>query len=205
MTTTGTERPNARTTLLVTAERMIAEQGPAVSLREIAVAAGQRNNAAVQYHFGSREALIEAIIELRQESLERERVAILATQEVEGRADLRSLVEALFGPLFTTPYAEGATHYARFLEKVRDLPTITALGEHNWSATTLIVTRMNDLMSELPRPIREQRLRSTMTTMFALLADLERSGETTPAVRARAEQNLIDMVLGMLTAPSTTR
>ena len=34
-------------------------------LRDIAVAAGQRNHSAVQYHFGSREDLFEAVLRER--------------------------------------------------------------------------------------------------------------------------------------------
>ena len=59
-------RTDARTQLLLAGERLIAEFGPEVSLRDVAVAAGQRNNSAVHYHFGSRDGLIKAIIGHRQ-------------------------------------------------------------------------------------------------------------------------------------------
>ena len=41
---------------------MIAEHGIEVPLRDVAAAAGQRNNSAVQYHFGSREGLVAAVV-----------------------------------------------------------------------------------------------------------------------------------------------
>ena len=48
--------------LIETAERLFAEKGiDNVSLREINRAAGQKNVAALHYHFGTRESLLEAI------------------------------------------------------------------------------------------------------------------------------------------------
>ena len=57
---------DARLRMLVAAERLFAERGiGAVSLREIGAAAGQRNNSAAQYHFGTRQNLVAAILDLR--------------------------------------------------------------------------------------------------------------------------------------------
>ncbi len=51
-----------RELILVTAERLFAERGiAAVPLREIAITAGQRNKAAIQYHFGDKENLVNAV------------------------------------------------------------------------------------------------------------------------------------------------
>jgi AcrR family transcriptional regulator len=61
------DRQNARgeatrELILLTAERLFAERGiAAVPLRDIGAAAGQRNNVAVQYHFGDRETLVLAV------------------------------------------------------------------------------------------------------------------------------------------------
>ncbi len=65
----GTARGRATRELLVlSAERLFAERGiNGVSLREIAVEAGQRNNAATEYHFGTRENLLAAIYVYRAE------------------------------------------------------------------------------------------------------------------------------------------
>ncbi len=55
----------ARSDILDAAERLIAERGIQVPLRDIAVAAGQRNNSAVNYHFRNRQDLIDAIVRRR--------------------------------------------------------------------------------------------------------------------------------------------
>jgi AcrR family transcriptional regulator len=56
-------RQDSRTMLLDAAERLFAQNGiEGVSLREIAVEAGQRNNSAVHYHFGDKQGLIDALL-----------------------------------------------------------------------------------------------------------------------------------------------
>jgi len=193
---------SGRDRILTTAERLIAEQGATVSLREIAAASGQKNPSAVHYHFGSREALIEAIVVLRQESLEAERLTLLSEHEAAGRSDLRALVEALIAPMFTAPYADGATHYARFLEKVRDHASLSTSAwlDRDWPATKLIVSRINQALAALPARRRTLRLRAMSTTMFALVADVERARDAgRPHLTA---QDVTDLVLGMLTAPT---
>jgi AcrR family transcriptional regulator len=109
--------------LLLAGEELMAERGPDVSLRDIAVAAGQRNNSAVHYHFGSRDGLVAAIVERRQRGLEARRMHLLAEHESSGEPDsVRSLIDILVRPMFDAPYAEGSIHYARFLEQVRTHP-----------------------------------------------------------------------------------
>ncbi|MEV3964253.1 helix-turn-helix domain-containing protein [Nocardia sp. NPDC050193] len=52
------EFSDAQRRVLLAAERLFAERGAAhVSMREIATAAGQRNNWAVQYRFKNKQAL----------------------------------------------------------------------------------------------------------------------------------------------------
>jgi AcrR family transcriptional regulator len=63
---TNTRGEATRELILLTAERLFAERGiEAVPLRDIGLAAEQKNNFAVQYHFGDRENLVRAIAEYR--------------------------------------------------------------------------------------------------------------------------------------------
>ena len=50
--------PSTKQQIVLTAERLFAEQGlDGVSLRQLAAAAGNANKSAVRYHFGSKEAI----------------------------------------------------------------------------------------------------------------------------------------------------
>lgn len=203
MSTTALNRRDARGQILHTAERLIAERGPDVSLREIAAAAHQRNNSAVHYHFGSRDALIEAVIEARMTVLEARRLELLAEYEAAGRSDVRALVELLVLPLADLR-AEGVTHYCRFLEAVRSHPAVAGrerLADTGMPAVRIIVGRL-DRALDLPPPTRRQRLAAMATVLFALLADLERAEPTVPDAAARVG-GIVDMLVGLLTAPST--
>ena len=192
---------DARDRLLVTAERLIGESGPSVSLREIATAAGQRNNSAVAYHFGSRDGLIESIIALRLDRMDVERMRLLADYETTGGPDkVADLVSMLVVPMCETAYAEGSTHYARFLEKVRDHPAVLEmpLAGDRWPATRMITARLDRELGHLTPAMRRVRLHALSTVMFALIADAERRGQ----VRRRAvREGIVDMLVGVLTAP----
>lgn len=199
---------NARERIITTAERLIAERGADVSLRDIATEAGQRNNSAVHYHFGSRDGLIKAIVERRQGPLEAHRMALLAEFERGGRAeDVTSLVEILVRPMFDTPYADGSTHYARFLERVRDHPAIAGVrpAVDQWPAVDIVTTRLQRALTDLPPATRIRRLSSMATVMFGLLADAERTAAARPsrvAKRDNAVDEVVDMLVGMLIAPT---
>jgi AcrR family transcriptional regulator len=92
---------DTRLRLIETAERLFAERGVnGVSLREIGAEAGQRNTGAVRYHFGSKEALIDAVFRHRMETINERREAMLADLDADGRGfEVRGLAEAFLYPL----------------------------------------------------------------------------------------------------------
>jgi AcrR family transcriptional regulator len=189
----------ARERLLVAAEECIAEHGPIVPLRDIAVAAGQRNNSAVNYHFGSRDGLIEAVVSWRTEAMEEERLRRLA--DAAGTSlELSDLVGMLAEPMLTTPYAEGSTHYARFLEQVRTHPAVAESLEdvERWPAVRKVTTLIAAHLEHLPRTTRRQRIAAMSTALFALAADRER--DRADGRRQLGADELVRMLTGMLTA-----
>ncbi|MFE3191868.1 TetR family transcriptional regulator [Nocardia sp. NPDC059240] len=196
--------PDARELILLAGERTIAERGPDVALRDIAVAAGQRNNSAVHYHFGSRDGLITAIIERHQPALEARRTELLTAHRAADAPDsVAALVDILVRPMFDVPRAEGSTHYARFLEQARAHPALTGpdLSEKRWHATREIVTRLYRALPDLGRAQRTYRLRAMSTVIFALLADYESQDLPTAGERNDVQDNIIAMIVGLLTEP----
>jgi AcrR family transcriptional regulator len=195
---------SAQHRLLDAAERLIAERGLQVPLRDIALEAGQRNNSAVQYHFGGRDGLIEAVIRRRMAALEAERLELLLAHEASLDGDeIRGLVDILLRPLAELPYQQGATHYARFLEQARTHPLLSGQFGDEWRATRIIVDRLDRALADFPARARRQRLLALATTQFALLADRERATEASqPAVPV---DDLISMLVALVTAPVPSR
>jgi AcrR family transcriptional regulator len=92
-------RFDTRLALMRAAEQLFAQQGvDRVSLREIAIAAGQRNVSAATYHFGSKRELIEAILERHSIPLQESWVPVLVADAERG-VTLQELVELCVKPL----------------------------------------------------------------------------------------------------------
>lgn len=104
-----------RDAILDAAERLFAELGHGnTSMRQITRSA-QVNLSAVNYHFGSKNALIEAVFQRRLDALNTERIEILDRLEAEAGEQLvkpSAIVEAYFGPLVRHACSAGAERRA---------------------------------------------------------------------------------------------
>ena len=84
--------------ILDAAERLFAERGiDGVSVAEITAAAEQRNNSAVQYHFGDKTGLLTAITDRHLERIAARRDELL--DQLPDEASLRDLAEVIVCPL----------------------------------------------------------------------------------------------------------
>ncbi|MBV1901485.1 MAG: TetR/AcrR family transcriptional regulator, partial [Kordiimonadaceae bacterium] len=87
-----------RILLIEAAERLIAEKGlENVSTREILQEAGQKNQSALQYHFGSKGGLIGATINERTIQLDSRRLELL--DAIKGTPTLRQIIKVIVRPL----------------------------------------------------------------------------------------------------------
>ncbi|WP_322995749.1 TetR/AcrR family transcriptional regulator [Castellaniella sp.] len=104
-----------RDAILDAAEHLFAGQGhDKTSMRQITKAAGV-NLSAVNYHFGSKDALIEAVFQRRLTDLNDERLAILDALEAQAHGQPlkpSAIVEAYFGPLVRHACSAGAERRA---------------------------------------------------------------------------------------------
>lgn len=92
--------PGTKERLLDAAERLFAERGIAATSLRAVIAAARANLAAVHYHFGSKEALVAAVVQRRLEPLNRQRLELLDRLERRGRRPprLEEIVEAFVAP-----------------------------------------------------------------------------------------------------------
>ena len=197
----------SREAMIRAAERRFGERGiEAVSLREVGAAAGQRNNSAAQYHFGTREGLVDAVFEYRMGAIDARRRELLAALDAEGRGhDRRALLEAVVHPLAEElGHAEGVSAYARFLEQVAFAPGFDLVADSRRDVTKgLVVQRLLALLDELPTELRSRRVALAMRYVVHALADHERAleahVEATPT--ALLVSDLVDTAEAIVTAP----
>jgi AcrR family transcriptional regulator len=105
--TAATSTTGTKAQLLDVAEQLFLRSGLGVSVRDITDAAGQ-NGAAIHYHFGSRDALVGAVIARRANDLAaRRRVALQALREANVPPTIRDVVAGLVGAYVGMVEAEG--------------------------------------------------------------------------------------------------
>jgi AcrR family transcriptional regulator len=119
--------PDTRSRILDAAEKLLVQHGlDATTLRMITTEA-QANLAAVNYHFGSKEALIEAVFRRRLTWLNEQRIAALdAFEAASGGAPLkpRQIVEAFFGVAIRMAADDsGGRSFMRLLGRTYTEPT----------------------------------------------------------------------------------
>lgn len=152
------ESIDTRTRLMRIGERMFAADGyNRVSVRQL-TAAARVNLAAVNYHFGSKEGLIEAIFDYRCRPMNEERLERLAAcAEGQDRAPLlEQMIAAYIAPaLSSTSEAAGGATFTR-------LRAMLAV-EHNTLARKLIAKHFDGISSRF------------VTALMAVLPHLSRA------------------------------
>jgi AcrR family transcriptional regulator len=185
----------ARRAILDAAERLIAQQGVRVPLRDIALAAGQRNNSAVNYYFRSRQELIDAIVRRRLEPMEEQRRVMLDAVDANARMDVDVLLRAMVFPLLSVDSA----YYARFLQAAA-LHLRTDADQTPDSVWPHVMEGLARAVPTSEHGARHRRVAAVATTMFALLADHEHRVQTDPRAAGTGDE-IVAMLAAMLTAP----
>ncbi|MCP4036153.1 MAG: TetR/AcrR family transcriptional regulator [bacterium] len=198
--------------LLRTAERMFALHGiNAVSMRSICAEANQRNNTALQYHFGDKQTLVEAILVDRMGFINERRQAMLEQIHSDGcEADLHRLVAALVTP-FTEQLCDeaGGRYYVRFAAQLFsrgnavDLLAKRRLGADAFHS---IVDLIRACLGKVPEQVMAGRLTLMASQLVHATAakeyELAASGPRQRSQSiARFADDLVDYVVGGLTAP----
>jgi AcrR family transcriptional regulator len=198
----------ARRQILDAALELFAVQGiTGVSLREIRLAAKQGNSAALQYHFGTKDGLLRALLERELPLLVDRRRALLAAARGSGDDDVRSVAA-----VFVLPYAQLATgaererHVVQFLSQLHDDVTLSLDDIRDLIGDTA-TDEAGRLLSRRLRPspgaeILAERIRVGTNSFLHAAAIWARGEQRAHQVSdATFRANLVDMFLGALLAP----
>jgi AcrR family transcriptional regulator len=136
---------DVRALLLDAGERLFAERGiEAVSLREIAAEAGQKNNSAVSYHFRDKRGLLDALIADRILKVERVRHRLIEKAADLACCDAAALLKLIWQPLVEIDAKRDRHYFIHFQlayqvqNKGSDRPTSMDPVHHPASARIMI-------------------------------------------------------------------
>jgi AcrR family transcriptional regulator len=216
--TVRTERASStQEAILVAAERLYAEHGMfAVSNRQVSEAAGQGNNAAVGYHFGTKADLVRAIEHKHHGPVEQLREQMVAELLKSGprkdhAAELRDWVACLVRPL-TDHLAElgNPSWYARFAAQAMTDPAyyhIVVKGALSSPSLVQVVEGINRCLPDLPAEVHFDRNIMARNLLMHTCADRERALAAGASLSQRSWQaaasGLIDAIVGLWLAPVT--
>jgi AcrR family transcriptional regulator len=191
-------------------QQLFAERSiDSVSLNEITVAAGQKNRNALQYHFGNREGLLQAIIDVHAT-----RVRVLRQPYLDNndRNSARSAAQALIKPL--EDYVEenaSAIYYVKILSQLAALNS-TILNPASTSGINFqhdenLEQLLRQALAHLKPAEAKRRLFLTVSITFHGIADICRASEssnTSSILKHRAAlfQQITVAVESLLAAPA---
>jgi AcrR family transcriptional regulator len=191
--------------IICAAERLFAESGvDGVSLRQIGVAAGNGNNSAVQYHFGSKDQLIQAIFEYRLARLHARRALVIDELQP---SDVRGWVSCQARAVLEQSELDGS-HYMRFVAMLyqyghRDV--FERMPAEFVDATRQFHAALASVLPHIVEPLRTHRIARAMALIVHVAADRERSRasgiQVLPFALELAE--LVDGMVGFLNAEAS--
>lgn len=173
-------------------------------MRDVVRDAGQGNDSAVGYHFGSRQGLLEAIVAKHVAAMEVHR-------EVPPRSiGIRGLVEAIVRPTAALLVTEDGRDFLRIMEQLADWSGLDTGRPAPPLRGSVIGTQLEALTrrlgERLGRPLARERVALMVTFLTGALAARARSVETGARQRmahGRFVDHLADVLTGALTARPT--
>lgn len=191
-----------RERLIRAGEQRFARDGIAgAKISDIVRDAGQRNDSAVGYHFGSRQGLLTAIVTKHMAEMEKHRV-------VPGpEAPLSAVVEAIVAPTADLLATEDGRDFLRITEQLAAFSGVgtghpnevlqgTAIGEQLDRLVPLLQPRLDPVLTR-------ERIALMVTFLTAALAERARSREAGDRQRLSHERfvgHLVNVLSGALAA-----
>lgn len=185
-----------RALLLRAGEQRFARDGVAgAKLSDIVRDAGQRNDSAVGYHFGSRQGLLAAIVAKHMEVMEAERVVPAPG------ADVTAVVRSIVVPTAALLATEDGRDFLRIIEQLAGWSGIGTSQPNQVLSGTVIGSQLARLEALLvPRlgtTIARERGALLVTFLTAALAERARSREAGARQRLNHER-FVDHLVNVL-------
>jgi AcrR family transcriptional regulator len=196
----------AKEAIIETAERLFAEGGiNGVSMREISAKAKQGNHFAVQYHFGSRDGLVQAIFDYRMDQMEPLRGAMLADLEASERTkDAWSILEIILLPQLQI---DGGTNhfYGNFLSQYLLRQEWVEFGIFGHEAPPNLrkaLQLLRERVDYLPAVVAQRRLVNVSLMFLNLLVRHGRGGgQLTPEPFEHALADTMEQIVTAMCLP----
>jgi AcrR family transcriptional regulator len=191
-----------RARLLRAGERRFARDGvTGARLADVVRDAGQANDSAVGYHFGSRQGLLRAIVDRHLAEMDRQRAV------PPGGADLRQVVDAIVAPTAALLSTEEGRDFLRIMEQVADWSGLGAGRPNPVIDGTVLAAQLDRLNAllvvEVGRVLARERAALLVTFLTAALAERARSCDAGRRQRLghdRFVTHLVDTLTGALAA-----
>jgi AcrR family transcriptional regulator len=180
------------------AERLFGEQGyEATSLRHVIFEAGV-NLAAVHYHFGSKEELLDAVVLRGAVPLNGERLALLDKYEREAApapVTVENILRAILVPTFRT--AERSPEFVKLMGRLYGeglMPAMVAKHFH------LMVDRFMGAMQRALPDLSPEELFWRVQFMFGAMAQILRGPNLLPPPPPADGEETVERLIGFLVA-----
>lgn len=207
-----TRSHRTRDSLIRAAERLFAEQGvDGVSINTITRAAGQANRNAVQYHFGNKNGLLQAIFDKHGPALAERRAELADQMLADGVATPQLVATAIVQPLIEKlDDSDGGEAYIHISAELIATNTLgyDLADKHSLQLAreTKIAKLAAQELTELPPEIAQQRILLMNVLGFHGVSDHARVRKNTgfnPLIRDTdfMASNLIDSMAAILEAP----
>lgn len=197
------ESASTRERLLATGARLFARDGVDGALtRAIVTGAGQSNDSAVNYHFGSRRGLLVAIIDAR--------MAVIEARQPDGPlpSSVPNLIALIATPVSGELESPEGRHFLRIIVQLAGQSGVATRQMPNplrGSSVGSQLAALDDaLRAELPEDVALERLAMMVGMLTAVLADRARrldGGKQVLLSHDRFVANTIAMLTAAMLAP----
>src|ERR1700749_3422177 len=183
-----------------------------VTIQDISQASGHRNRSAVQYHFGSKDAVIQAVISRNMEPLDAERNLLLDHLEATGAPRTpRSVLEVVVRPLARHLRDPEGRRYFRIGAQLINHPRFMTDAREAVAVNTSIArcaAYILPSLDHLPAPVVAERTSQAIGFIIRACGDQARLMDSDPPPRPVLSVedfpvNLVDTIMAIVQAPTS--